>query len=110
MVSFQTLHFRGSPSFFFLSSVLHCQRNGKSSAFRESSLEMLGLDPALPTQQVGLPAGPVAEVCGNVCLPNPHSPHRWGLQRMGRPGHVKQQHIFTLSSLTLNPLLYAVLC
>jgi hypothetical protein len=67
MVSSQTLQFRGSPSFFSLFFLLHCQGNGLSSALRESRWEMLSWDPALPTQQMALPAGHIAKVGGSVC-------------------------------------------
>jgi hypothetical protein len=109
MVSSQTLHFRGSLSFFSLFSLLHCKGNGLSSVLRESSWEMLDQDPALSAQQVHLPAGLIAEGGSSVCLPNACSPHGLGLRRMGRPGRLKLHLAFPFSSLTLYPLPHPLL-
>jgi hypothetical protein len=47
MVTSQTLHFRGSLSFFSLCFLLHCQGTVVGSVLKESSWKMLGQDTAL---------------------------------------------------------------
>jgi hypothetical protein len=93
MVSSQTLHFRGSPSFFSLFFLLHCQRNGLSSALRKSSREMLGQHPVVfLNRRVSLQVPLQRWVTVSVCPV--HSPHDGGSQRTGRPGCLKLQHPF----------------
>jgi hypothetical protein len=85
----QTLHCRGSLSFFSLLFLLHCQENGLSSVLRESSWEMPDQDPVLSAQQVGLPAGRIAEAV-SVCTLHA-APIAWRPQKMGGPGCLKLQ-------------------